>query len=534
MKIGINVSWMTPGRAGGMEWYVRNLISQLGAIDQKNEYVLVTAPNNHRTFSLPSARWKKVAYAGQENSPTVYRVVQGSVAPGPRRLPRLRRLYRRLRTLSARPWTGGLSDLIRRQDIQLWFCPLIYALPLDAPVPIVTTIPDLQHEYYPDFFTSDELALRAMGYPHSCRVATATIGISQHVADELVRLYDIPPERVFATPLALDQSYQLSPPDIDLLLNRTRLKFRLDNDFIFYPANGWRHKNHEILIEALHLARQRAPHLRLVLTGCELDVIDRLRPLIRRHRLQGAVRHLGYVTRDDVAGLYAACKLLVFPSLFEGFGLPLLEAMHFGTPIACSNVGSLPEVGGDAVLFFDPHKADEVASAITRGIEDDQLRARLIAAGREQVLRFSYTRTAQLTLAVFEKIGAGELRPPGLPPFRPLAAHNWLYAGHSRWYFRAGPTFTVHVALIQPTQLDSLKDQRIEVRLDGHTVAAAVIEPQRVYRFSHVSKNGGRPLLHALDISASARTRVGGELFSAKVASLRVVDGTGRELPLSQ
>jgi len=79
-----------------------------------------------------------VVSAGQENSPTVYRVVQGSVAPGPRRLPRLRRLYRRLRSLNARPWTGGLSDLIRRQGIQLWFCPLIYALPLDAPVPIVT------------------------------------------------------------------------------------------------------------------------------------------------------------------------------------------------------------------------------------------------------------------------------------------------------------------------------------------------------------------------------------------------------------
>src|SRR6267142_503374 len=107
MKIGINVSWMTPGQAGGMEWYVRNVISQLGAIDQKNEYVLVTAPNNHRTFSLPSARWRKLVYAGQENSPTIYRVVQGT--PGPRRLPRLRRLYRRLRSLNARQWTGGLS-----------------------------------------------------------------------------------------------------------------------------------------------------------------------------------------------------------------------------------------------------------------------------------------------------------------------------------------------------------------------------------------------------------------------------------------
>ncbi len=258
-----------------------------------------------------------------------------------------------------------------------------------------------------------------MGYQYSCRVATATIGISKRVADDIVKLYDVPPERVFSTPLALDQSYELSPREIDRLLNAVRLKFRIDHEFIFYPANGWKHKNHEMLIEAFRLVRDRHPGLILLLTGCEFDVIERIQPLIRKYRLQHVVRHLGYVSREDVVGLYAACRLLVFPSLFEGFGLPLLEAMHFGAPVVCSNVGSLPEVGGDAVLYFDPLDPEQIAKAISACLEDEHLRARLIAAGKEQSRRFSYRRTAEQTLAIFEKVHAGELRPPDLPPFRP-------------------------------------------------------------------------------------------------------------------
>jgi glycosyltransferase involved in cell wall biosynthesis len=534
MRIGINASWMTPGHVGGMEWYVRNLVAQLGTIDHDNEYVLVTAPNNQGTFQLASPRWKKLVYAGHETSPTMFRVDQGVPAPSGRRPQWLRRAYHVLKRLGARASTAALNDLIRREGIDLWFCPLIYALPLDATVPTVTTIPDLQHEYYPDFFTEEELALRAVGYPYSCRVATATIGISKHVADDIIHFYDVPQERVFSTPLALDSSYDLSPSAIDRLVNAARLKFRIDYDFIFYPANGWKHKNHEALIEAFSFVRSRHPRLNLLLTGCEFDVIDRIRPLIRRYRLQQAVRHLGYVSRDDIVGLYAACRLLVFPSLFEGFGLPLLEAMHFGVPVVCSNVTSLPEVGGDAVLYFDPRVPDQIAQAIARCIEDDQLRDRLLAAGKAQANRFSYARTANLTLAIFKKIAAGELRPPALPPFRPPTSHNWLNAGHSRWYFRAGPAFTIHVDLLQPTLLEPLKEQRVEVLLDGQTVVRTAIDPQHLYHLSHSFQNGASSAWHVLEIVASAHTAISGQVLSVQVPSLRIVDSKGKELRLSR
>src|SRR5262249_16977065 len=177
---------MTPVHVGGMEWYVRKLLTQLGVIDRHNDYLLVTAPNNHRSFHLPS-RWKKVVYRGVETSPIMYRVAPAVPRDSGPSLRSLRGLYRYLKWLIARQWTGGLADLIRREGIHLWFCPLIYALPLDVSVPVVITIPDLQHEYYPEFFGPDELGLRAMGYQYSCRIATATIGISQYVADDIVR-----------------------------------------------------------------------------------------------------------------------------------------------------------------------------------------------------------------------------------------------------------------------------------------------------------------------------------------------------------
>jgi hypothetical protein len=207
MKIGINVSWLTPGAAGGMEWYVRCLIEQLARLDRANDYLLVTAPNNDHTFARPGRRWDKVVYYGQENGPNVFREL-----PYMRRGPRwwaatARQVYRRLKGTYTPGWRRRLAELLARRRVDLWFCPCMYALPIDAGVPVVHTIPDLQHEHYPEFFHEDELTMRRVGYQYSCRAAAATIGISRHVADEIVRLYDVPAEKVFATPLALDPSW---------------------------------------------------------------------------------------------------------------------------------------------------------------------------------------------------------------------------------------------------------------------------------------------------------------------------------------
>ena len=518
---------MAPGQAGGMEWYARNLIRELGALDNCHKWVLVTSPANWHLFEVPRRRWTKIAYIGDENSPASF-VSQTRNRPRTRRV-RVRRALAWLRSPRMRRWYGGLDDLIRRQRVDLWFCPFMYALPLDTDVPLVNTIPDLQHEHFPEFFGEGELALRTMGYQYSCLRAAATIGISEFAAEDLLKRYRI--ERTVGIPLALDPSYAVTPEVIGRLVDHVRLKYRLEAPFVYYPATGWRHKDHETLVRAFRIMREKRRDLRLVLTGWPFDVMDRLRPLFESLDEARAVRHLGYVDRRDTIGLHAAASAMVFPSRFEGFGLPLLEAMACGTPIVCSPVASIPEVAGDAALYVEPGEPAALAGAVLRLLEDAALRERLVAAGRERVGRFSFTETARQTLAVFNEVLAGTWRAPDLPPFRPLLRHHWLQDGHSRWYFHCEHLGEVRLRVAQPTRWPALADQRMTVCLNERVVLQAPIEAKREHTFTITP-----PILdtefHRLDVMASATARHHGDLLSLQVRELTIVDGDGRPLRL--
>jgi glycosyltransferase involved in cell wall biosynthesis len=526
-RIGINASWMAPGQAGGMEWYVRNLVREFQRLDDRHEWVVVTSPANWHLFELTSRRWTKVAYVGDEHTPFSY-VVRTPPRPAARRQ-RARRALTALFTPSKRRWFGGLNDLIRHERLDLWFCPLMYALPVDVEIPVVNTIPDLQHEHFPDFLPAQELALRTLGYRYSCARAAATIGISGFVAQDLLKRYRL--ERVVGIPLALDPSYAAGPDDIRRLIDRVRLQYRLDRPFIYYPANGWRHKDHETLVRAFRLVRERRRDLQLVLTGCEFDVMQRVRPLLEGSDDGRAVRHLGYVDRSDTIGLYGAARAMVFPSRFEGFGFPLLEAMSLGTPIVCSSVTSIPEVAGDAAVYVDPGQPTALAEAVLRVLDDEKLRERLIAAGRNRLRGFDFAETARQTLAVFEDVLSGAWRAPELPPFRPLIPHHWLQDGHSRWYFHCVDVREVRLGVAQPTELPELAAQRIRVDLDERCVLEAPIEPLREYTFTIRPTTGGVDF-HRLDVRATQTAPSGGELLSLQVRTLIIVDGQDREIRL--
>ncbi len=499
MKIGINLSWLTPGMAGGMEWYIRCLIDQLARLDRENDYLLVTACNNDHTFARPGRRWDKVVYHGSENTPNVYREQPEIADERPWWYSVARQAYHRLKGTYVKGWQGRFAELLTRHKVDLWFCPCMYALPIDAGVPIVHTIPDLQHEHYPEFFHEHELTMRRLGYQYSCKAAAATIGISHFVADEIVRLYDVPAEKVFAIPLALDPFMEQDCGDVERMVADIRLKYRLDGEFLFFPANGWPHKNHETLVRAMARVSRERPGLRLILTGCPFDLHDRLRPILDEYGLHDCVRHLGYVSRADVAALYAASSLLVFPSLFEGFGLPLLEAMRFGTPVACSNICSLPEVGGEAVRLFAPQDEQQIADAILTVVGDASLRQRLSEAGREQVKRFSYARTAAATLEVFEKVRDGKLPRPDVETFRPLNRHRVLNAGHGRWYFRLHDVRQVKLQIMQAAAVPGASARPVlQVHLDGQRLLDAPLDGRRTCDFVLPATTGRE--FHTLEV----------------------------------
>jgi hypothetical protein len=161
--------------------------------------------------------------------------------------------------------------------------------------------------------------------------------------------------------------------------------------YLLYPANFWRHKNHEVLLMAFRLFREKYPEseIKLVLTGALKDRRVLLEKAAEKMELSPWIWFAGFLPEDALATLYKNARALIFPSLYEGFGIPVLEAMMMGIPVACSRVASLPEVAGDAAVYFDPHNPTEISDAIEQIVFDDHLRDRLIAKGYQQAMAFS-------------------------------------------------------------------------------------------------------------------------------------------------
>jgi glycosyltransferase involved in cell wall biosynthesis len=239
----------------------------------------------------------------------------------------------------------------------------------------------------------------------------------------------LPPERVVTVHLCADERYARSeaiarPP-------ATALPAR----FLFYPANPWKHKNHEVLLRALRLLRdERRRRLDVVLSGFGLDDRSAILALAESHGVREQVHPVGYLSVEELAYLYRRADMLVFPSLFEGFGIPLVEAMTVGCPIVASNVTSLPEIGGDAAEYFDPTSPAAAAAAIERVLDDERWRNTLRARGFCRARAFSAAAVADSHLAVFREAARAYSR-------RAFYWRRWVtaYAHRARleWRWRA-------------------------------------------------------------------------------------------------
>jgi glycosyltransferase involved in cell wall biosynthesis len=252
-------------------------------------------------------------------------------------------------------------------------------IPRVTALPAITTVLDLQHELLPEFFSRAERAYRRAVYGWSVRKSRLVITISEHAARAVVERYEIPEARVRPIHLGLDHE-TFSPGDGE----RER--------FLVYPARAWPHKNHARLFEAFAAVRQRHPELELVLTAYDGPTPP-------------GVRSLGHVPRDELVRLYRTAAGLVFPSLYEGFGQPPLEAMACGCPVASSNAAALPEVCGDGAHLFDPTSVAEMAVAIEEILaRPEEWSARGIA----HAARFSWESTARAHDAAYAAVAHGD------------------------------------------------------------------------------------------------------------------------------
>lgn len=380
MRIALNLLGYTPGR-GGVETYLVNLFQALQEVDRHNEYLVLCDPVAAARFCSPLANFKLQPYSIEKPSLNWF----------------LRGVGQRL---------GGF-DLLARQlrdlDVDVMHHPLTTLNPQSLPYPAVLTFHDMQHEYFPELFNAKELNRRHKEYRASVEQAQAVIAISQHVKDCLTDRYGVSTDKIHVVHHGYSDRFERID-DTERLATVVE-KYSLQRPFVVYPAATWAHKNHLRLLSAIHiLVEQGQFDGELLMIGASMDFHGQVLSEIERLGLKRHVRWLGYLPDEDMPYLYNLARLMVFPSLFEGFGLPLVEAMACGCPVACSNAASLPEIAGNAADFFDPASVEEMAETIARLWQSDAQQCDLREKGLVRACNFQWPVAALKTVDVYRRV----------------------------------------------------------------------------------------------------------------------------------
>jgi len=362
----------------GIGRYVYGLVKGLAAIEQPAldfELTLIYNP------ALPNRR---------HNLPEL-------VAKYPARL--------KLLETSARPFSLGeqwqLAALAR--SFELWHAPY-YIRPYFLPCPSVLTIHDVIAARIPDALPSRKARFL---FNVATRLALLTsphlIAISQAARQDIIKLYKVPPAKIQAIPLAVDEQFR---PFSEIEKSEARTRLNLPPNYLLYVGINKPHKNLARLLEAFKLFQEHtSSQTVLILAGREDPrYAPALHQQTARLGLEKAVRFWGEVSERDLPALYACADLFVFPSLYEGFGLPILEAMASGLPVACADNSSLPEVAGEATLLFPAENVRAIADRMTQANQNLALRHELRQKGLERSRLFTWQRTAERTLEVYGQI----------------------------------------------------------------------------------------------------------------------------------
>jgi glycosyltransferase involved in cell wall biosynthesis len=374
IHVGLNLVYLLPGETGGMETYARELLPGLALMDG----VRLTAFVNREAAAAADGPWGEV--------------VPMQVVP----------VHARNRL----EWVRGEQMHVPRLAARAG-CDLVHSLASTAPLrgrlPGVTTIHDLNYRKVPDaHFGVRGLGMRVL-VPAAARRARRVLVDAASTRDDLVADLGVSAEKIDVVPLGVAAPPQ-PPPDA---ANRARERFGLGERAVVLSVSAKRpHKNLARLLRALaQVPGERRPLL--VLPGYPTPHEEELRRLARELGVTEDVSWPPWVSAEELEGLYAAATCLVFPSLYEGFGLPVLEAMARGVPVACSDRSSLPEVAGDAALLFDPEDVRTIADAMERLFADAELSGRLARAGRQRAATFTWERTAEQTAMSYVRALSG-------------------------------------------------------------------------------------------------------------------------------
>jgi glycosyltransferase involved in cell wall biosynthesis len=363
-RFGFDPKTGLPRRVGSSE-YCFQLLLNLNKIDKKNSYLIYLPQNPSADLPKESANWH-------------YKIVR------PRKM-----------------WTlFGLSleFLLRRSKPDVFLSPTHY-LPIFAPKKSVISILDLSYVHFPELFRSYDLNQMTKWTKYSAGKAIRIFTISESSKGDIIREYGVPGYKIAVTYPGIKE---IAGSDLKKLkMSEIKEKYGIKKDYILYVGTLQPRKNVVRLIEAFSKINKIVD---MVIIGKKGWLYDEIMAAPKKYAVEERVRFLDSVTDEDLPAFYQNAKCFVLPSLYEGFGLPVLEAMKFGCPVITSNVSSLPEAGGDAALYVNPKDVNDIKEKMELVIGDEKLRNDLIKKGYEQVKKFSWEKTAKETLDVLTKI----------------------------------------------------------------------------------------------------------------------------------
>lgn len=361
---------MVGERESGNERYIMNLIAGLSGLDLPADFVVAAAhPEMFSEVIKNRSRWQVV-----------------SVPASP---------WRRLGV--------DLPSLVRRLRVDVLH--VTYAAPLWAGCRVVTSVHDVSYRAHPEWFSRRDRCVLNIGVGLTLRAGAEVLAISEHAKQQIEHYYRVPPDRIHVVLLAGDDVFSahaaVDAPDV--------LRARgITQPYVLAVGNLQPRKNLLRLIRAVAAIRRRGVSgpFQLVIAGKAKWNESSVYEEMRRHGLEQEIRFLGYVSDDELAVLYRGAAVFAYPSLYEGFGLPVLEAMACGAPVVTSACTSIPEVAGTAALLVDPRDTDALASAVERVLNDRDLQGRMRTDGFHQASRFSWRKTALETWKVYQQSGA--------------------------------------------------------------------------------------------------------------------------------